>query len=123
MEVGWWAGTAPVKTARAEAPRPPLAGTNAAALTMSCTSNYIHVTSTTVQIQCSAVYPGTHIYDFALPVATASSQAVNRMISVTTTAYTLGKPVTVYILDDTSLNPPDCYTSICRRLDGVVLYP
>lgn len=125
LAAGWWGGSARVGMAQGAAPQE-LAPTPAVlapnALTMTCTIKYIMATANSVLFQCVNAYPGTVIFTMALPTATGSSQAVNRMMAVITTAFSLGKPVDVYFTNDTSLNPPDCVASTCRRLDYVILY-
>jgi hypothetical protein len=88
-----------------------------------CIIAYIFAEPAAFRVQCTQPVPATVIFSFAIPIESISSQGANRMAALITTAYALGKPVTIYFTDNIANNPIGCVTSTCRRLDYLYIQP
>jgi len=113
--------------AQAAAPPPPATGSGAPSAAdggpFACTINNIAVFSSRIHVRCSTPVPSTTIQYFASPGDNAHALVTNRFLAILNTAYTLGKPVYIYYLDNTASNPSGCNTNDCRAIDWLFIVP
>ena len=88
-----------------------------------CTISNIAVFSGRIHVHCTASVPSTNISYFAASGDSAHALATNRFLAVLNTAYSLGKPVYIYYLDNAASNPPGCNTGDCRAIDWLFIVP
>jgi hypothetical protein len=88
-----------------------------------CTIANIAVFSNRIHVFCTTKVPTTNIQYFAASGDSAHALATNRFLTILNTAYTLGKPVYLYYLDNPALNPPGCNSGDCRAIDWMFIVP
>ena len=88
-----------------------------------CTISNIAVFSSRIHVFCASKVSGTNIQYFASSGDSAHALMTNRFLAILNTAYTLGKPVYIYYLDNTASNPPGCNTNDCRAIDWLFIVP
>jgi hypothetical protein len=88
-----------------------------------CTISNIAVFSSRIHVFCASKVSGTNIQYFASSGDSAHALVTNRFLAILNTAYTLGKPVYIYYLDNTASNPPGCNTNDCRAIDWLFIVP
>lgn len=88
-----------------------------------CTIRNIAVLSNRIHVRCTAAISGTSIQYFASSGDAAHALVTNRFLAILNTAYTLGKPVYIYYLDNSASNPPGCNSGDCRAIDWLFIVP
>ena len=88
-----------------------------------CTISNIAVFSSRIHVYCAAKVSGTNIQYFASSGDAAHALVTNRFLAVLNTAYTLGRPVYIYYLDNTANNPTGCNANDCRAIDWLFIVP
>lgn len=88
-----------------------------------CVINNIAVFSSRIHVHCTSAISGTSISYFAASGDSAHALTTNRFLALLNTAYSLGKPVYIYYLDNTAKNPPGCNTGDCRAIDWMFIVP
>ncbi len=88
-----------------------------------CTISNIAVFSNRIHVFCSSAPAGTTIRYFAASGDKAHELATNRFLVMLNTAYSLGKPVYIYYLDNPASNPPGCNSGDCRAIDWIFIVP
>jgi len=113
--------------AQAAAPPPPAAGSGAPSAAdggpFKCTIGNIAVFSSRIHVHCTTPVANTTISYFASSGDSAHALVTNRFLVVLNTAYSLGKPVYIYYLDNTASNPPGCNIGDCRAIDWIFIVP
>jgi hypothetical protein len=113
--------------AQAAAPPPPATGSAAPSAAdggpFACTISNIAVFSSRIHVYCASKVSGTNIQYFASSGDNAHALVTNRFLAVLNTAYTLGKPVYIYYMDNSASNPPGCNSGDCRAIDWLFIVP
>jgi hypothetical protein len=86
-----------------------------------CTIANIAVFSNRIHVHCTAAISG--ISYFAASGNSAHALTTNRFLALLNTAYSLGKPVYIYYLDNPASNPPGCQSGDCRAIDWLFVVP
>jgi hypothetical protein len=113
--------------AQAAAPPPPATGSGAPSAAdggpFGCTISNIAVFSNRIHVHCSSPIPSTSISYFASSGDSEHALVTNRFLAILNTAYSLGKPVYIYYLDNAASNPPGCNSGDCRAIDWLFIVP
>ena len=88
-----------------------------------CSIANIAVFTSRIHVYCASKVPGTNIQYFAANGDSEHALTTNRDLVLLNTAYSLGKPVYIYYLDDPANNPPGCGSGDCRAIDWLFIVP
>jgi hypothetical protein len=90
-----------------------------------CTISNIAVFPDRIHVHCTtSVTVGTdNVSYFVAPGDSAHMLSTNRYLVLLNTAYTLGKKVYIYYLDNPANNPPGCNTGDCRVINWMFIVP
>lgn len=88
-----------------------------------CTISNIAVFDARIHVHCTTPVSGTNITYFAAPGDSLHAVTTNRFLMMLNTAYSLGKPVYIYYIDDPASNPSGCNSGDCRKIDWMFIVP